>query len=390
MKKKVLVSFVILFCIMVMPIGVEAKERLGTCRYIVRDTDLDLDGFFPSNLYLNVTVYDDGSTGNRKVGFDSGWNDTPSSGLQLGDTNFILMYSKMFNKNGDFYDAFMEYNNCPPMQFSTSPGTNNIEMRVKDFVSPGPGQITHIANATATGGSDDLSTPVYYCRDKKRTISVTGNGYIYLKVSTINRNGTKILSISAYNKQNDESSLIASGEAEATQTLTLANGNFPLSFVVRNEDIDTYWSDSCSSADMYFEMIGGNESNLQMQTVQPDDIYDATGAADEWEELSDNLDPNNFNNEITCPDIIDINTEGSVGWMLVTILNYIRIIGPVLVVLLSAIDFIKAVVGFDEKAMKEAQNKLIIRLVAAVLLFLVPTLVQVLLSFINATTCTLD
>ena len=76
--------------------------------------------------------------------------------------------------------------------------------------------------------------------------------------------------------------------------------------------------------------------------------------------------------------------------MLKTILNYIRIIGPILVVLLSAIDFIKAVVGTDEKAMKEAQSKLVIRLVAAVLLFLVPTLVELLLSFINATTCTLN
>ena len=75
--------------------------------------------------------------------------------------------------------------------------------------------------------------------------------------------------------------------------------------------------------------------------------------------------------------------------MLNTILNYIKVLGPVLVVLLSAIDFIKAVVGFDEKAMKEAQNKLIIRLVAALALFLVPTLVQLLLSFINQTACTI-
>ena len=89
-------------------------------------------------------------------------------------------------------------------------------------------------------------------------------------------------------------------------------------------------------------------------------------------------------------DIIDINDPGSVGWILYTILNYIKIIGPILVVLLSAIDFIKAVVGFDEKAMKEAQSKLVIRLVAAICLFLVPTLVQLLLSFINATTCTLQ
>lgn len=388
MKKRILVSFVILFCIMIMPIGVDAKERLGTCRYIVRDTDLQLDGFFPSNLYLNVTVYDDGSTGNRKVGFDSGWNATPSSGLQLGDTNFILVYSKMFNKNGDFYDAFMEYNNCPRMQFATSPGTNNIEMRVKDFVSPGPGQITYTATTTATGGSDDLSQPVYYCRNKRRTIDVDGNDSIYLRVSTLSRNGTKFLSISAYSKQDDTSSLIGSGEVEASQTLTITNGTTPLSFVVRAEDIDTYWSEACPDANMYFEMIGGSNTNLSMQTVEPEDIHDATGRADEWEELSTNLDPNDFNNTIGCDSILS-DEPGSVGWLLNIILNYIKILGPILVVLLSAIDFIKAVVGTDEKAMKEAQSKLVIRLVAAVLLFLVPTLVQLLLSFINATTCAL-
>ena len=107
---------------------------------------------------------------------------------------------------------------------------------------------------------------------------------------------------------------------------------------------------------------------------------------DDWEQLGEEVDINDFNNTVECPDIINME-EGKLGWLLNTILNYIRIIGPVLVVLLSAIDFIKAVVGFDEKAMKEAQNKLIIRLVAAVCLFLVPTLVQLLLSFINASTC---
>lgn len=101
------------------------------------------------------------------------------------------------------------------------------------------------------------------------------------------------------------------------------------------------------------------------------------------------LSEDNFNSlDLECPDIINME-EGKLGWLLNMILNYIRIIGPVLVVLLSAIDFIKAVIGTDEKAMKEAQSKLIIRLVAAIALFLVPTLVQLLLSFINATTCTL-
>ena len=96
-----------------------------------------------------------------------------------------------------------------------------------------------------------------------------------------------------------------------------------------------------------------------------------------------------FNKKIECEDIFDTQTPGALGWMLVTILNYIKVIGPILVVLLSAIDFVKAVFSSDDKAIKEAQSKLIIRLIAAIALFLVPTLLQVLLSFINQTTCML-
>ena len=34
MKKRILVSLIILFCIMIMPMGVEAKKKsLGTCDY---------------------------------------------------------------------------------------------------------------------------------------------------------------------------------------------------------------------------------------------------------------------------------------------------------------------------------------------------------------------
>ena len=128
------------------------------------------------------------------------------------------------------------------------------------------------------------------------------------------------------------------------------------------------------------------QCSINTRTWIDDNIDDPWENDSDWEQLGEEVDINDFNNTVECPDIINME-EGKLGWLLNTILNYIRIIGPVLVVLLSAIDFIKAVVGFDEKAMKEAQNKLIIRLVAAVCLFLVPTLVQLLLSFINASTC---
>lgn len=113
-------------------------------------------------------------------------------------------------------------------------------------------------------------------------------------------------------------------------------------------------------------------------------LYDENPNEDiEWEQLGEDVTPEDFNKDVKFSDIFDLDTPGSFGNILNTILNYIKIIGPILVVLLSAVDFVRAVVGTDEKAMKEAQNKLVIRLVAAIGLFLVPTLVQLLLSFIN-------
>lgn len=135
-------------------------------------------------------------------------------------------------------------------------------------------------------------------------------------------------------------------------------------------------------ADLAEEQLG--ESNVNEVDANP-----FSDNNKEWEKIDGTISSKDFNNPAIGCDSIFSKKEGTIGWMLNTVLNYIKILGPVLVVLLSAVDFIKAVVGFDEKAMKEAQNKLIIRLVAALALFLVPTLVQLLLSFINMTTCTI-
>jgi hypothetical protein len=85
----------------------------------------------------------------------------------------------------------------------------------------------------------------------------------------------------------------------------------------------------------------------------------------------------------SCSQLIDTETEGSFGWLLQKILNYIKIAGPILVVLLSALDFIKAIASSEEDAFKKAQSRLVIRLVAALALFLVPTFVELLLGLIN-------
>lgn len=75
-----------------------------------------------------------------------------------------------------------------------------------------------------------------------------------------------------------------------------------------------------------------------------------------------------------------VEDEDSVAWLLQTILDYVKIIGPILVVILSSVDFITVIVKGDDEAMAKATKKLTTRLILAALLFFIPTLVQVLLN----------
>ncbi len=86
----------------------------------------------------------------------------------------------------------------------------------------------------------------------------------------------------------------------------------------------------------------------------------------------------------------DPDDPDSVAWLLQQILNFIKIVGPILVVILSSVDFIQVIVKSDDEAMAKAQKKLIKRLILAALLFFIPTLVQVILDvfgFNSGATC---
>lgn len=81
----------------------------------------------------------------------------------------------------------------------------------------------------------------------------------------------------------------------------------------------------------------------------------------------------------------DVDCEDSVAWLVQIIFNIVKIVGPILVVLLSSIDFIMVIIKSDNDQFQKAQKKLITRLVLALLLFLIPTIVQVLLQIFGIT-----
>ena len=77
--------------------------------------------------------------------------------------------------------------------------------------------------------------------------------------------------------------------------------------------------------------------------------------------------------------------ENSVAWLIQKLLNYVQIIGPLLVVILSSIDFAKVIVKSDDEAMAKATKKLTTRLILAASLFFLPILVSVLLGTFGLT-----
>lgn len=96
-----------------------------------------------------------------------------------------------------------------------------------------------------------------------------------------------------------------------------------------------------------------------------------------------------YNQEQTCEgsDSIlgDPNDENSVAWLLQQILNYVKVIGPILVVVMSSVDFVGVIVKGDDDAMAKAKKKLITRLILAMCLFFIPTFVEAILDIFGIT-----
>ena len=81
----------------------------------------------------------------------------------------------------------------------------------------------------------------------------------------------------------------------------------------------------------------------------------------------------------------NVNDENSVAWLVNEILNYLKIIGPFLVLILSSIEFVKAILMSDDESLSKAQKNLITRLILAAALFVLPILISVILNVFGIT-----
>ena len=79
----------------------------------------------------------------------------------------------------------------------------------------------------------------------------------------------------------------------------------------------------------------------------------------------------------TCSDLEDVIV------IMKAIVNVIQWIVPAILILMGTIDLVKAVTQGKEDDIKKGQKTLITRVIAAVLVFLVPVIVNVIMGFIG-------
>lgn len=77
-----------------------------------------------------------------------------------------------------------------------------------------------------------------------------------------------------------------------------------------------------------------------------------------------------------CTGVIDGGIPEGIGNVVHLIVVAIQIVVPILLIIWGMIDFAKAIIGQDEDKIKAGQRTFIKRLIAAVIVFLVVTIVQ--------------
>lgn len=80
-------------------------------------------------------------------------------------------------------------------------------------------------------------------------------------------------------------------------------------------------------------------------------------------------------NSITIP--------GSVAGLIRTAIFIIQVVVPILLILWGMLDFAKGVIGQDEDKIKAGQKKFIQRLIAAIIVFLIVTVVQLVITAVG-------
>lgn len=138
----------------------------------------------------------------------------------------------------------------------------------------------------------------------------------------------------------------------------------------------------------------GNISNMMIQAIDASKKLTASEKKElkeDWKELENKIiekfEKFSFSvseKPMNCETLFgDFDDPSTFGGFLQVLFNYVKIIAPILLIVFGTLDFGKAVLASDQDALKKAQGNFIKRCIAAVALFLLPTIIMWILELLN-------
>lgn len=150
------------------------------------------------------------------------------------------------------------------------------------------------------------------------------------------------------------------------------------------------FKDSCPT-DKIVLLCGGSGSDNYCNLTTEDNTINQPGSSTKEEDDLNAVEEKNGSRQSEHGGVksndSDINCEGLLGSDVMDdineILGWIKIAVPILIIILGSLDFGKAVIADDQKALSKATSTFIKRLIAAVALFLAPYLIMFLLDNVD-------
>ena len=92
----------------------------------------------------------------------------------------------------------------------------------------------------------------------------------------------------------------------------------------------------------------------------------------------------NLVNVLYCEGVVNGGIPTAIGNLIHSGIVIIQIVVPILLIIWGMLDFAKGVMGSDEDKIKAGQKKFIQRLIAAVIVFLIVTIVQLVIGMVGS------
>ena len=382
MKKKNLFMIIILLMLFV-PCCVSAKTALFKCEYnviIIPKSKKQSQVSFP----LTATVYDNGTAKFVNAGNEmkTGSNIYLSKNKTYGSVSISVDtkgYAKKATAGGKY--------SCPTLTLDIS-GQSMYKLYNEDYGNrSGAGEYMYVTKGKdpilENGSQNNVVKVTDSCeRSVTKIDSIKFNTKVTFKIFN---NGKKqyCLKIDNYNESCAD---ITTGMSH----LYFSEGSASYTFYITEEQSKKIFNQSSSDTThftcpetvyIYYDASSSvGTQNYYFTTSKKEATDNSIGNQNQaLDDPSSNENNYNPGTEVTGCNVVP---EEIQKWIRIS-LNFVKYVALVLVVVLGTIDFIKAAGSGEPDAMKKAGQSFIKRVVAVIILFLLPMLVELILHLIN-------